>query len=55
MPKSTTAIALFCICLITLVSIVSVCKISGISIPFMAELPSWEWLKLAIELCSILG
>jgi hypothetical protein len=57
MSKITTAIALIAIWLITLFAIVSICKVTGVELPLIAGVSSWNWLRgifLVIELWSLL-
>ncbi len=53
MSKFTTASAVICIWLVTFVSIASISKIAGVPLPRIGQMPSWDWLKLVIELCGL--
>jgi hypothetical protein len=47
------ALAVISICLISFVSIASICKIAGITLPLIGEI-SWDWLKFFVKLGSLL-
>jgi hypothetical protein len=54
MSKFTMAIAVISIYLITFIAIASICKIAGVPLPIVAKIPSWDWLKLIVQLFSLL-
>jgi hypothetical protein len=54
MSKSTPTIAIISIWLITLIAIAAICKTAGIQLLFVDKIPSWDWIKLLVELGALL-